>query len=286
MIKKGIILAGGNGTRLRPLTYGSSKQLLPVYDKPMIYYPLSVLMLADIRDVLIITKKGDKKTFRKLLGDGKNIGIKITYKEQSNPIGLPDAFRLGKNFIKDKKVMLILGDNFFYGNGLTTVLDISKKYDGCTIFLKEVINPSNFGVAKIKAKKIIKLVEKPKKFLSNNAITGIYIFDEDVVKYTSTLKLSKRNELEIIDLIKIYLKKNKLNYVKLGRGMLWQDNGKIEDLHEASNFVKSLQNLQNILIGSIEEIALKKSWVKKKEFKNVIKKYKGTQYYKNLNGIL
>ena len=174
---------------------------------------------------------------------------------------------------------------FFFGRGLKTILEISKKYDGCTIFLKEVTNPSNFGVAKIKANKIIKLVEKPKKYISNNAITGIYIFDENVAKHTYKLKLSKRNELEIIDLIKIY-QKNKLNYLELGRGMLWQDNGKIEDLHEASNFVKSLQNLQNILVGSIEEIALNKNWINKKEFKNVIKKYKGTQYYKYLNNIL
>ena len=208
MIKKGIILAGGFGTRLSPLTKSVNKQLLPIHDKPMIFYPLSVLMLANIRDILMIVNPGQISNFKNLLGDGSKYGIKISYKIQSKPKGLPDAFNLGKEFINKENVALILGDNFFYGQSLTnTFQKLSKHKAGATIFLKEVNKPENYGVAKIKKKKIISIIEKPKKFLSDKAITGLYFFDQKVCEYTSKLKPSKRGELEITDLINEYKKK-------------------------------------------------------------------------------
>ena len=208
MIKKGIILAGGSGTRLSPLTKAVNKQLLPIHDKPMIFYPLSVMMLANIRNILMIVNPGQIENFKKLLGNGSKYGIKINYKIQNKPRGLPDAFNLGKSFIADDNVALILGDNFFYGQSLTKKLEKTSLHkSGATIFLKEVAKPENYGVAKIKNNKIKQIVEKPKKFISKNAITGLYFFDKNVSKYASNLKPSKRGELEITDLINQYKKK-------------------------------------------------------------------------------
>ena len=213
MINKGIILAGGLGTRMSPLTKAVNKQLLPVYDKPLIYYPLSVLMLSGIRDILIIVNKGQLSQFKKILPDGHNLGIKITYAEQNYPRGLPDAFVIGKKFIGKSNVALILGDNFFYGQNLTKKLKRCVKFNkGATVILHPVSNPSSYGVAGINKKnKITKIIEKPKKFFSNLAVTGLYFFDNNVVNYTKDLKPSKRKEIEIVDLLNKYKKKNKLS---------------------------------------------------------------------------
>ena len=212
MIKKGIILAGGMGTRMSPLTKAVNKQLLPIYDKPLIFYPLSILMLANIRDILIIVNKGQLDQYKKILPDGDNLGVKISYKEQDKPRGLPDAFIIGEKFIKNNNVALILGDNFFYGQNLTkNLINNSKLEDGARVLLHQVLNPELFGVAKLNnQKKIIYIKEKPKKFVSNYAITGLYFFDRNVVKYSKKLKPSKRGELEITDLLNMYRKKKKI----------------------------------------------------------------------------
>lgn len=272
MIKKGIILAGGTGSRLRPSTLGVNKQLIPLYDKPLIYYPLSSLMLANIKNILIIVNKGQINNFKKILGDGSQFGIKINYEEQSKPSGIPEAFIIGKKFINKDNIALILGDNFFYGKGLTGLLEDSKKLkDGCCIFLKDVKNPENYGVAQIKDKRIKKVVEKPKKFVSSKAIVGIYFFDNDVVKYAEKLKPSKRNETEIIDLINIYKKRKKLKYKEIGRGSIWSDVGKIDELHNISNYVASIEKIQGIKIACLEEISYSKKWISKKQINKSIK---------------
>ena len=229
MIKKGIILAGGHGTRMSPLTKAVNKQLLPIYDKPLIYYPLSILMLAKIKDILIIVNKGQLAQFKKILSEGKNLGIKIAYAEQKYPRGLPEAFTIGEKFIGRNNVALILGDNFFYGQNLTEKLkNCTKLQSGAKIFLHPVSNPSQYGVVKINSKnKILKIIEKPKKYLSNLAITGLYFFDNNVIKYTRSLKPSKRNELELVDILKKYNKKNKLSAEWIGRGGGWLDTGSI-----------------------------------------------------------
>ena len=279
MIKKGIILAGGFGTRLSPLTKSVNKQLLPIHDKPMIYYPLSILMLANIKDILMIVNPGQVSNFKNLLGDGSRYGINISYKIQSKPRGLPDAFNLGKEFIKKENVALILGDNFFYGQSLTnTFQKLSNHKVGATIFLKEVDKPENYGVAKIRKKKIISISEKPKKFLSNKAITGLYFFDKKVCEYTSKLKPSKRGELEITDLINEYKKKGKLNFEQIGRGAIWSDAGKIEDLVNVSNYVRSVEKVQGIKIACLEEISLLKKWISKNTIKQNIKFYGNSEY--------
>ena len=208
MIKKGIILAGGKGTRMSPLTKAVNKQLLPIYDKPLIFYPLSILMLAGIKDILIIVNKGQLEQYKKIIPNGNKLGIKINYIEQDKPRGLPDAFILGKNFIKNEKVAMILGDNFFYGQSLTKMLNICTNIkNGAKVVLHKVLNPEKFGIAKVKNKKISLIKEKPKKFISDFAITGLYFFDNNVVKYAKELKPSKRNELEIVDLLNKYKKK-------------------------------------------------------------------------------
>ena len=231
MIKKGIILAGGHGTRMSPLTKAVNKQLLPIYDKPLIYYPLSVLMLSGIRDILIIVNKGQLYQFKKILPNGNNLGIKISYQEQKYPRGLPDAFQIGKNFIGNSNVALILGDNFFYGQSLTEKLkNCVKLKKGAKVILHPVRNPSAYGVASINKKnKITKIIEKPKKFFSNLAVTGLYFFDNKVVNYTNNLKPSKRKEVEIVDLLNKYKKNNKLTAQFLGRGGAWLDAGSIKD---------------------------------------------------------
>ena len=279
MIKKGIILAGGSGTRLSPLTKAVNKQLLPIHDKPMIFYPLSVMMLANIRNILLIVNPGQIDNFKSLLGDGSKYGIKIIYKIQLKPRGLPDAFNLGKSFIGSDNVALILGDNFFYGQSLTQKLEKSSKHKtGATIFLKEVTEPENYGVAKIKKNKIHKIVEKPKKFISKNAITGLYFFDKHVSKYASKLKPSKRGELEITDLIKEYKKTKKLNFELIGRGAIWSDAGKIEDLTNVSNYVRSIEKVQGIKIACLEEIALSKKLITKKNIIQNLKFYGNNEY--------
>ena len=288
MIKKGIILAGGLGTRLSPLTKPISKQLLPVYDKPLIFYPLSVLMLCNIRDVLIIVKKGEKENFKKVFGNGNDLGIKINYKEQLNPKGIPDAFIVGENFIKNSNIALILGDNFFYGQGLSEILRKSFSLkNGACIFTYPINNPENFGIVeKIRGSKKLKIIEKPKKTKSNRAITGLYIFDNSVVKYSKSIKTSKRNETEIVDLINIYNKKNKLRVTDLGRGSTWLDTGTIESLLAASNYVQVVEERQKYKIACLEEISYLKGWIQKKNILNRIKFYGNCNYSKYLKELI
>ena len=273
MIKKGIILAGGHGTRMSPLTKAVNKQLLPIYDKPLIYYPLSILMLAKIKDILIVVNKGQLTQFKKILPEGKNLGIKINYAEQKYPRGLPEAFTIGENFIGRNNVALILGDNFFYGQNLTEKLkNCTKLQSGAKIFIHPVSNPSQYGVVKINSKnKILKIIEKPKKYLSNLAITGLYFFDNNVIKYTRSLKPSKRNELELVDILKKYNKKNKLSAEWIGRGGAWLDTGSIKDFYDASSFVSALENRQGLKIACLEEIAYTNHWIKNKQIKSAIK---------------
>ena len=275
MIKKGIILAGGHGTRMSPLTKAVNKQLLPIYDKPLIYYPLSILMLAKIKDILIIINKGQLNQYKKLLPNGDNLGIKITYKEQLYPKGLPDAFILGENFIEKNNVALILGDNFFYGQSLSkTLLNCVKLKNGAKVLLHKVSKPELYGVAKIKSKnKIISIKEKPKKYFSDLAITGLYFFDKDVVKFSKQLKPSKRGELEITDLLNKYKKKHKLYADYIGRGGAWLDTGSIEDFYKTSAFVSAIENRQGFKISCIEEIALNNKWIGIKNIMNAIKIY-------------
>ena len=280
MINKGIILAGGHGTRMSPLTKAVNKQLLPIYDKPLIYYPLSILMLAKIKDILIIVNKGQLTQFKKILPDGKNLGIKINYAEQKYPRGLPEAFIIGKKFIGKDSVALVLGDNFFYGQNLTEKLkECTKLQSGAKIFIHRVNNPSQYGVVKINKKnKILKIIEKPKKYLSNFAITGLYFFDSNVVKYTDSLKPSKRNEIEIVDLLKKYNIKNKLSVEFIGRGGAWLDTGSVKDFYDASAFVSTLENRQGLKIACLEEIAFANGWINKKHIKSAIKFYGKCDY--------
>ena len=280
MIRKGIILAGGIGTRMSPLTKAVNKQLLPIYDKPLIFYPLSILMLAGIRDILIIVNKGQLAQFKKILPEGKNLGIKINYAEQKYPRGLPEAFIIGEKFIGKNNVALILGDNFFYSQSLTEkLIDCTKLKSGAKVFLHSVSNPSLYGVVKINKKnKVLKIVEKPKKHLSDLAITGLYFFDNKVVEYSKSLKPSKRNEIEIVDLLKKYNKKNKLNIEFIGRGGAWLDAGSIKDFYDASAFVSALQNRQGLKIACLEEIALSKGWINKKQIILAIKFYGKCDY--------
>ena len=288
MIKKGIILAGGMGTRMSPLTKAVNKQLLPIYDKPLIFYPLSILMLAKIKDILIIVNKGQLEQYKKIIPNGKNLGIKISYKEQSSPRGLPDAFILGEKFIGKDIVSLILGDNFFYGQNLSTMLlQSSKLKKGAKIILHKVVKPELFGVAKVNSrKKIISIKEKPKKFLSDLAITGLYFFDNNVVKYAKKLKPSKRGELEITDLLQRYRKKNTLNAEYLGRGGAWLDTGSIEDYYKTSLFVSAIENRQGFKIACIEEIAYLNKWIKKKNVLDAIKFYGNCEYSNYLKKII
>ncbi len=289
MIKKGIILAGGMGTRMSPLTKAVNKQLLPIYDKPLIYYPLSILMLAKIRDILIIVNKGHLSQYKKLFINEKNLGIKINFKEQQSPKGLPDAFILGEKFIDNSNVALILGDNFFYGQSLSKLLRNSAKLkQGAKIVLHSVKNPELFGVAKIneKNKKILRIIEKPKKFISNFAITGLYFFDKRVVNFAKKLKPSKRGELEIIDLINQYKKINKLSAEFIGRGGAWLDTGSISDYYKTSAFVQAVENRQGFKIACLEEIALSNGWINKKNILNSIKFYGNCEYSSYLKKLI
>ena len=280
MIKKGIILAGGYGTRLGSLTKAVNKQLLPLYDKPLIYYPLSVLMLAGIRNILIITNKDEKSNFIKLLGDGSQLGIKITFLEQSKPKGLPDAFIIGKNFIGKDDVVLILGDNFFYGQGFTNRLkNALKKNNGATIFTYIVNNPSDYGILEIsKRNKIKKIIEKPFRPKSNLAITGLYFFNHKVINFAKSLKPSKRNELEIVDLLNIYLKKKLLRAEFMGRGSAWLDTGNATNLFNASQYIAAIEERQGLKIACIEEIAYQNKWISKKQILKRINFYGKCDY--------
>jgi glucose-1-phosphate thymidylyltransferase len=288
MIKKGIILAGGKGTRLSPLTKIINKQLLPLYDKPLIFYPLSVLMLAGIREVLIITNAGQKKLFQNILGNGSGLGIKINYKEQKKPNGLPEAFIIGEKFINNDDVALILGDNFFYGQGFTNrIKDCINNNDGATIFTYIVNNPSDYGIAELnKNNEIIKITEKPKKSNSKFAITGLYLFDNQVVKLSKKLKPSKRNELEIVDLISKYLKQKRLKAEFIGRGSAWLDTGTIENLNETSQFIASIERRQGLKIGCLEEIAYNNQWIAKNKLIKAIKFYGNCSYSDYLKNLL
>ncbi len=288
MIKKGIILSGGLGTRMSPLTKAVNKQLLPIYDKPLIYYPLSILLLSKIKNILIIVNKGQVDQYKKLLPDGKRLGIKIEYKEQAHPKGLPDAFILGEKFIGKDNVALILGDNFFYGQNLTkTLIECCNLKKGAKILLHKVSKPEQYGVAKIdRNKKVIKIQEKPKKNISDLAITGLYFFDNKVINYSKKLKPSKRGEIEITDLLNIYRTKKLLKSDFIGRGGAWLDTGSIEDFYKTSAFVSAIENRQGFKIACLEEIALNNKWINKNHIKKAIKFYGNCIYSKYLSKLL
>jgi glucose-1-phosphate thymidylyltransferase len=280
MIKKGIILAGGMGTRMSPLTKAVNKQLLPIYDKPLIFYPLSILMLAKIKDILIIVNKGQLDQYKKILPVKNNLGIKITYAEQDKPRGLADAFILGEKFINKENVSLILGDNFFYGQNLSSELVNSAKLKkGARVFLYKVTKPELYGVAILDNKnRIKKIVEKPKKYISDYAVTGIYFFDNKVVQYAKKLKPSKRGELEITDLLEKYKKNNELSAYTITRGGAWLDTGSIDDYYKTTAFVSAIENRQGLKIACLEEIAFNYGWIKKKHIKKQIKFYGNCNY--------
>ena len=279
MIKKGIILAGGTGSRLSPLTKVTNKQLLPLYDKPLIFYPLSILMLAGIRDVLIITNPNEDINFKKILGNGSSFGIKIQYLAQQKPNGLPEAFIIGEKFINKQNVALILGDNFFYGQGFTKRLKNKTKIkSGSTIFTYQVNNPQDYGIVEMQNNKIIKIKEKPKKSKSNLAITGLYFFDKKVVNFSKKLKPSKRKELEIVDLLNEYLEIKKLKVEFMGRGSAWLDTGNVESLFETSQFISSIEKRQGLKIACLEEIALNNKWINNSIIKKQINFYGNCNY--------
>jgi glucose-1-phosphate thymidylyltransferase len=287
MNKKGIILAGGTGSRLSPLTKVTNKQLLPLYDKPLIFYPLSILMLAKIRDILIITNPNEDINFKKILGNGSNFGVKIQYLTQQKPNGIPEAFIIGEKFINKKNVALILGDNFFYGQGFTKRLrEQIKIKSGSTIFTYKVNNPQDYGIVEIKNNKILNIKEKPKKSKSNLAITGLYFFDKNVVNLSKKLKPSKRKELEIVDLLKRYLKIKKLKFEFMGRGSAWLDTGNAENLFETSQFISNIEKRQGLKIACLEEIALNNKWISKSIIKKQIKFYGNCDYSKYIKKLI
>ena len=277
---KGIILAGGSGTRLYPLTKYTSKQALPVYDKPMIYYPLSTLMLAGIRDILIISTPRDLPTFKNMLGDGSNFGIRLSYAEQPSPDGLAQAFIIGEDFIGKDKCAMILGDNIFHGNGLSRVLkQAAEKETGATVFGYYVDDPERFGVVEFdKDGEVISIEEKPKKPKSNYAVAGLYIYDNKVVEYAKKIKPSERGELEITDINKLYLQEGQLHVKLLGRGYTWLDTGTIESLLEAAEFMSILEKRQGIKVCIPEEIAYKNGWISAKKLGEIISEYGKSNY--------
>jgi glucose-1-phosphate thymidylyltransferase len=287
---KGIILAGGSGSRLYPLTLVTSKQLLPIYDKPMIYYPLSVLMLAGVKDILIISTSDDTPRFKSLLADGNRFGINLTYKIQPSPDGLAQAFILGEDFIGSDSTCMILGDNVFYGNGLKTALDRAvenSKIGKATVFGYHVDDPERFGVVEFnKDGKAISLEEKPKNPKSNYAVTGLYFYDNRVVDYAKKVKPSFRGELEITDLNRMYLEDDSLDVVTFGRGFTWLDTGTHESLAEATAFVKMIENHQGLKISCPEEIAYNNGWITEEQLKEQAELMKKNQYGKFLLDVL
>ena len=284
---KGIILAGGSGTRLYPLTKVTSKQLLPVYDKPMIYYPLSTLMLAGIREILIISTEIDIDRFKALLGDGSKYGLSISYKVQKRPEGRAQAFIIGEDFIGEDSCAMVLGDNIFYGSGFTKMLKhAARQTKGATIFGYYVDDPRRFGVVEFDTKgKVISIEEKPQNPKSNYCITGLYFYDSKVVDIAKKIKPSKRGELEITDINKIYLESNELEVLTLGRGFAWIDAGTIDALSEASEFIRIIEKKQGIKIAAIEEIAFKNKWIDKEQLIELSNLYKNTDYGEHLKKV-
>ncbi len=285
---KGIVLAGGSGTRLHPATIAVSKQLLPVYDKPMIYYPLSTLMLAGIREILIISTPHDLPHFRNLLGDGSLFGISLEYAEQARPEGLAQAFLIAESFIGEDTCCLILGDNIFFGQGFRPLLEKASQISvGAAIFSYQVVNPEQFGVVEVdKFYNAISLHEKPTRPNSNLAVTGLYFYDKNVVSYAKTLKPSSRGELEITDLNRIYLEAGKLVVYPLGRGFAWLDSGTHDSLLEASSFISTIQKRQGMMVGCLEEIALNNRWIDKAEVMVAAGKFHKTEYGKYLYSLV
>jgi len=277
---KGIVLAGGSGTRLYPVARGISKQLLPVYDKPMIYYPLSVLMLAGIRDILLITTSHDHQSFYNLFGDGSDFGINLSYAEQSSPDGIAQAFIIGENFIGNSNVCLILGDNIFYGQGFKDKLNIATARDeGATIFAYRVRDPENFGVVEFDHnKKVRSIEEKPKKAKSNMAVTGLYFYDNKVIDITKEIKPSERGELEITDVIQKYLEEGLLNVELFGRGFAWLDTGTHDNLIEAGQFIQTIEQRQGFKIACLEEIACRNDWITPEKMAEIGEKLGKTGY--------
>jgi len=285
---KGIILAGGLGTRLYPLTKSISKQILPIYDKPMIYYPLSILMLSGIREILIISSEIHLNSYKVLLGDGDQLGLKISYEVQKEPRGIAEAFIIGEEFIGKDDVALILGDNIFYGESFSDKLQTSfLNHNGATIFSYHVNNPEKFGVIEFDSnKKPLKIIEKPEKYISNQAITGLYFYSNDVVEIANRLKPSPRGELEISDINQIYLDQNRLDVVQLGRGFAWLDAGTHESYLEAGYFIKTIEDRQGLKIGCLEEISFRMGWISTIELEEAVKIYGRTDYGNYLNKLL
>ena len=285
--RKGIILAGGKGTRLYPITNVVSKQLLPIYDKPMIYYPLTTLMLSGIKEILIITNEKDKTLFKDLLGNGNQFGISINYKVQKKPEGIAQAFLIADKFIENKPVTLILGDNIFYGKGLVNLLEKSNRNNNATIFAYPVKDPERYGVVEFnKNFKVLSIDEKPKNPKSNFAITGLYYYDETVLEKAKSIKPSKRGELEISDINNLYLKEDSLNVELFGRGMAWLDTGTFDSLNEASIFIKTLENRQGLKISCPEEVAWRKGWIKDEDLIRLSKPLEKSGYGKYLISLL
>lgn len=284
---KGIILSGGKGTRLYPLTKVLSKQILPVYNKPMIYYSLSVLMLAGIKDILLISDRENIVLFEKLLGNGSNLGMNISYKVQEEPRGIGEAFLIGEEYIGRDNVALILGDNIFYGNGFTGKLKESVNLEnGAIIFPLYNKKPENFGVVEFKGERIISLEEKPKIPKSNYIVPGLYFFDNSVIEKAKNIVESKRGELEIVSILEKYLEEEKLYYKNLGRGMVWLDAGTFDGLLEASNFIQTIEKQQGIMIGCLEEIAYSNGWINKEQLLKNIEIIENLEYGKYLKEIL
>ena len=290
-VKKGIVLAGGSGTRLYPSTIAVSKQLLPVYDKPMVYYPISVLMLAGIRDILIISTPHDIENFKKLLGDGSQFGVKFSYVIQNNPDGLAQAFILGEDFIGEDSVALILGDNIFYGQSFSSMLsEVSKKIEtrgGATVFGYRVKDPQRYGVVDFDKNGCVKSIEeKPKNPKSDYAVTGLYFYDNKVIQYAKSLKPSKRGELEITDLNNLYLKNGDLDVRLFGRGFSWLDTGTHHSLLQASQYIQTIEENQGVKIACLEEIAFSMGFLNKKTISEIDQKYKNSEYYQYLLNLI